>query len=174
MVGGRAECRGSVEAEGMSVGMKKAVVKTRPIDLLANDTSASASRSPRWKNMNRIAPTPPAASGAPVVPFNKVAGAGAVVTSLRLLPEAPPGIAVLRPLTAVGMETGPRCLSLVLEASDLESSGTPRIRCGAIPLASHDGRVPMMHDVQRKSPRSARKTIQAASPDGSFFRDLVW
>lgn len=83
--------------------------------------------------MNRTAHTPPAASGAPVVPFNEVARAGTVVTSLRLLPEAPPSIAVLRPFTAVGMEIGPPCLPLVLEASDLESSGTPRIRCGAMP-----------------------------------------
>lgn len=34
MVGGRAECRGSVQPEGMSVGVKKGVVKTRPVDLL--------------------------------------------------------------------------------------------------------------------------------------------
>lgn len=49
MVRGRAERRGSVEAEGVAVGVKKGVVKTRPIDLLADDTSASVGRSLRWK-----------------------------------------------------------------------------------------------------------------------------
>lgn len=85
------------------------------------------------------------------MPLNEVTAGGAIVTSLRLLPEAPPGNAFLRPLTAVDMEPKPTCLSFVLEASDLESSGTPRTRCGAMPLAPRNGRVTVMDDVQRKS-----------------------
>ena len=94
--------------------------------------------------MTKITHTPPAGSGAPVIPLDGVAAAGAVVTSLRLLPEAPLGIAVLRPLTAVGMEAAPTCLSFVLEASDLESSGIARIRCGAMSPAPRDGRFPVV------------------------------
>lgn len=58
MVGGRAECRGSVEAVGMSVSVKKGVVKTQPTDLLANDSSASAVRSVRWEQKEQDSTNP--------------------------------------------------------------------------------------------------------------------